>query len=430
VEAVANLGVNLNTVLLWAAVIGMVYVIAYRKFVCSVVDPLNVFIISQVCSCVLAILVIHEPALLCQFFAAQAAFYVGFRLSRSRRSRSLCVDWSSGEIQIVETAIAVLFVGWVVANVYVGLTVGLPLFSGHASEAKVQTFREGLGFVKRLNGGAGLLVTAGSLILAILGTHRRVFAGIFVASLLVSTLDASKGSALLSVFLIGYALKKEGLVPELLKPRIRRATVALFVFACSIALYILSVDRGDLPAGVAGLFTRILFYGDVVLYYYQPDMMYYLKRLGPIDFLLSEINPMLGEFRLAPYQPPLGVLMVTHSLGNETLATLFGPNTQFFVRGHIYFGSVCGTLYAAAVGWVVGRVRRWFFETDGAKPFALISALTMAVRIFTLPVEEPYCIGLIFDTFLPIILIVAVLKIIRFSTTRSLSVRPFTVSSA
>jgi hypothetical protein len=400
------IGIDLWPVVLAAAVFSALYVLFYRRFVFSLLDPLNIFVLTQVCSCVLAVFFVSEPLMLLQFFAAQISFWLGFRICFRAQAPAQAMTFTARDMQVAEIVTVLLLLAWAGANLYVGATVGFPLLSANPSESKVTSFMGGLGFAKRFNFGIGVWVPASALLLAIHGEHRRMFKFVFFLSVLITALGGSKGGLLSFLYIIGYTTAREGMGRKWI-----RFSRVLGVSAFAIVMIVLIRENGSLVDGLAGLMKRVLFYGDVVIYYYKPEIMHHFANLGVKDFLLSELNPILGALRLTPYQDPLGYQMVNYSLGNYTLATIMGPNTLFFVRGHVYFGILGGTLYAATIGYIVARVRRWYFESKVHTPIATASLLCFAVLIFYLPLESPLFVSSAFDTFIPVGVCFCVAKI-------------------
>src|SRR5208283_3649320 len=77
--------------------------------------------------------------------------------------------------------------------------------------------------------------------------------------------------------------------------------------------------------------------------------------------------------------------------GQNSPDTTVGPNTGFYVAGHIYFGAVGGFFYSMTIGYLVSFVRKLFF-----------SLLTLSIHIAVLPIDAQYFVSLLLDTFAPV----------------------------
>jgi hypothetical protein len=390
---------------IWILAIGLaflcLFVYLYRRRILFVFDILTVQALMQAAACTMAVFWIHDTGMLAQFFASQAAFTVGFLLVRRPEPAASTVDWDLDCTTDLEITTFLLFILVLIGNVWMGVTAGFPLFANDPSVAKVELYSGGLGLVKRMNGGPMLFLSASSLLLALHGRRRWPFRVIFGISLVVSVLGGSKGSLLTTVYLFVYLMGRRDVLSSQL--------VRLFKYGCGLligagtllSLFILRTGGGGWTVPIQALGMRILLYGDVILYYYQPAVLGLFKHLGPLDFVTYTLNPILGELRLVPYQMPLGYQMVNYTLNaGEELASILGPNTTFYVVGHIFFGPVCGILYSALVGCAFAKCRSIFLSANTRNPGYLAVLLTGAVLIAALPIEVPLFTGSLFDTVL------------------------------
>ncbi len=379
------------------------YFFSYRKHIISLFDPLNIFIISQIASCILAIVLIEQPLMLMQFFIAQVAFYIGFQLNSPPRPRICPSVWTGRMVQTAELVVGILLVILIAATIYMGVVAGFPLLSDNPTLAKTEAYTGGLGIIKRLNEGIGIFVPAGCMTLALKGTHKRLFMAAFAASMVMASLGGGKGALLSFLYIIAYLLYRLDLVSSTSAKRIRRLSKWIAIGAVVLSLFVLSQGAGSLSTAIGLLAQRILFYGDVIIYYYHPEVIRHFSNLGPLDFVFSITNPILGAFRLVDYQKPLGYLMALQTLGNnQTLASIMGPNDQYYVMSNIYFGSIFGPIYCGIVGFCVSRARQWFFDAERVSILQFISILVFAIVIFSLPVEAPLFASTLFDTFVPV----------------------------
>lgn len=375
------------------------FLFLYRRRILFVFDILSVQALMQAAACTMAVFWIDDVAMKLQFFASQAAFTAGFLLVGRPARIASPVSWDDSRTVDLEITTFVLFVFVLIGNAWMGLTAGFPLFADDPSIAKVDLYSGGLGLVKRIDAGPMLFLCAASLLLGLHGRHKRLFRIIFGASVLLCVLGGSKGSLLMPVYLFVYLLGRR----DLLNGR----AVRLFKYGCGLligagtllSLFILRTDGGGWTSPVQGLAMRILLYGDVILYYYQPAVLEIFRHHTSLDFISYVLNPILGELRLVPYQTPLGYDMVRYTLSaSEELASVLGPNTTFFVAGHIFFGSVCGVVYCGLVGYAFSKCRTLFLSRKTSDPGRLAILLTAATMIAALPIEVPLFTGQIFDT--------------------------------
>jgi len=396
-----NLPVNPWTILGAGLTFLFVFLFLYRRRIIYVFDILCVQALMQAAACTMALFWIHDVGMQWQFFASQAAFTAGFLLVRRPQPSRAPLRWDPSRTTDLELTTFLLFLVVAGANLWMGATAGFPLFANDPTVAKVDAFSGGLGIVKRIDEAPMIFLGAASLLLSLHGRRKWVFRVIFVISVILSVLGGSKGSLLTTVFLFVYLMGR----PDILSKRL----VGLFKYGCGLmiaagsvlSLFILGAGEGGMPAAFQALAFRILLYGDVILYYYQPAVHQFFSHFTALDFIPYALNPILGELRLVPYQTPLGYQMVNYTLNaGDELASILGPNTTFFVAGNIFFGSVLGVVYCGFVGWAFAKVRSMFLTSRTSDPGRLAVLLTMAIMIATLAIEVPLFTANVFDTFL------------------------------
>lgn len=393
-----DIGATVWTVLLWSSFFLAIFFYSYRNRIFSIFDPLFVLAVGQAAYCVMAVALIHSFFLLCQFFASQAALVFGFLLVRKTRLKAGTIVWTSRDISIAECTVFILFLVLLFANIWLGATAGFPIFSNDPSLSKVSTFTGGLGLVKRIDEGVGTFVAAGALLLAIRGRHKTIFGGLFLFCILLASLGGSKGALWIFLSMISYVTYRSDLVSSAYLKRLRRISIVLAVAAASLAITVLYVVTKDLSLATASLLQRVLLQGDSIIYYYDPHVLKHFASYGPLDFAYMVLNQVLGELRLVAYQFPLGYQMVDYywqRVGVSDIVT--GPNTPFFIAGHVYFGSFFGVIYCGAVGYFVARVRNLFLEAQGISPLRLIYFLALVLLVFNLPTEVNLFTGPLLD---------------------------------
>lgn len=408
-----NIGEKLPLLLLLSGLFLLLYFTAYRKRIFSIFDPLSIMAVTQAASSVMAIALISQASMLWQFMLSQAAFTLGVVLAPVQSlPKGPTSSWSKGDIYFAEWVVMVLFSILVAANVWLGLSAGFPLFSDDPSLTKFSTFTGGLGLVRRINWGIGTFVPTASLLLGIRGCHRRLFWGVFVASMIISSLGGSKGALLVYLEIIVFVLFRKDIVSDAVARRLNGALKGLALIAGLLALFVLYISIHDPALAAGALLKRVLYAGDVIIYYYQPAIMREFAKLGPVDYIIAMLNPLLGELRLAEYQFPLGyqMLLIYFKNGEQPSAVL-GPNTTFFVVGHIYFGWFFGIIYSGCVGYIVSKVRSACLSARGTTPLRMAIYLTMAIVIFGFPAEAPLFVSMASDTFIPLCMVVVLVAV-------------------
>jgi hypothetical protein len=184
--------------------------------------------------------------------------------------------------------------------------------------------------------------------------------------------------------------------------RLKQWTKPVMVAAVTWAVAVLYIEGGaGIGEAATRLLVRILFYGDMVLHYYHPDVIAHFAQYGPLTYLTDMLNPILGMLRLVPYREPLGYTMVGLLAGQNTPGTVVGPNTCFYVAGHIYFGGAGGFFYSMFIGYSVSFARKLFFSRPKIGVIAFVSLLATSIHIAALPLDAQYFVTLMFDTFAP-----------------------------
>jgi hypothetical protein len=144
--------------------------------------------------------------------------------------------------------------------------------------------------------------------------------------------------------------------------------------------------------------TRLFYFGDILLYWGQENVRREFAGLGFSDYLKDTFGSILGALRLMDYGTPIGNQFVKSTLpyGTEFSDSL-GPNLQFYVRGELYLGIVLAPLHASAIGFLFGRVRRYFIMYRGRSLLRYSLLAYSVIMSLTLMSEEGLAIGQIFD---------------------------------
>lgn len=395
-----DLASTLWTVLLLSAAFLGLFLFLYRRRIISIFDPLIMLAMAQTAQCVIAPTFIHSNFLLLQFFASQAALVFGYLLIPAPRmiTGEGKMIWTARDVLIAEWTIAILFVLLIAANLWLGIAAGFPLFTDNPVDAKFTLYTGGLGLVRRINSAAGMFVPAGALLLAAKGKHKAFFGVLFAACLPIAAVNGSKGPLIIFLQLIGYVLYRRDLVLEKVRKKLWLLSLVLVVTSIFLGVFVLYIISNDWQLAAQGLLERLLHNGDAVVFYYDPRVLPHMASLGPIDFLNTIFIPILGGFHLVAYRADLGHQMILDYMNYSPLADdISGPNTNFFVVGHVYFGSFFGVVYCAAVGYFVAWTRNLFLRARKVSPLRLTWFLALAVSVYNLPTEVDLFTSPLFD---------------------------------
>jgi hypothetical protein len=389
-----ELGLDPSTVFLILGMITVVTLGLYWRFFLNIFDPLLFFVVSTVASSILVLGLPWENELKVEFGLFNLALWLGFAIHGRMPKRSAGLQSTAENLFQLEVLLILLFCTILVGNLAVGFISGFPLFSNDPSVAKVTSYAGGLGFVRRINSMPFMFFASGCTLLAVLGYKRIQFLALLFGGCFLIVLTGSKSALTPVVFVLSLIVAHPAFMSgkKELASRLRRYAILAFALATVVAVLVPVIDTGSLGEGVALLAKRVLFNGDVVLYYFptrgaNPQLMH----LGAWDYLAYLIQPILGMLRLAPVPDALGsVIMGTEDVG-------FGPNPQFYIRADIFFGPVRGCIYCFVIGYAISWMRRYFFPSEPVSPGSYVWRLSIAASAFTLATDSSLFIGSVFD---------------------------------
>jgi hypothetical protein len=175
-----------------------------------------------------------------------------------------------------------------------------------------------------------------------------------------------------------------------------------YILVTSVLLlssYIVATVIGqDYTAIIESLGTRMLLFGDSVLYYYTSDSIAYFSYIKSISYLGDELNPILGFFRLVEYNRPLGFLLVDYNTNFAFEASTFGPNVPYYTKGYIYFGPFGAIAYSFFIGGVVGFVRQLIYTNAIRSQIGSVLVIHLNLIIFSIAQDSQLFISILFDT--------------------------------
>jgi len=389
----------------------------YRKYIISLFDPLFFFLITQAFSVEMALLQITYTPYLINFLLCVVCLNIGFLLNRPRVKE---IDdsnfvYSDDLLKFVNYFNLFAFIIIVAANLILISQKGLALLSDDPSLAKFSNFDEGGGFgaVRRINWGLLNLVFV-SLLFTYMRTNRKRNLIMLFVLFLISMTSGSKGVVLTFVSLISLlgVFKKTQVMSSFQK--INKAKVPLLVVGFIFAIFILikgSGDNASIQDGLIKLGIRFLYFGDAIIYYYEPSTVAHFQSYNFIDFLSYHFNSVLGFLRIVDYKLPLGNdLLLYYIKSSDDTGLSIGPNTPYYISGHIFFGAFGALIYSFITGLIFGFVRRKFFSMDKMKTNFLVAIgiIFLNLLITSFPQDAQLMISMLFDTIvfasLPVIL--------------------------
>jgi hypothetical protein len=379
-----------------------VHLAAYRRYVVSMFDPLVLFMLSSSFACALLTLTVDDTVQRLAFFGTHIFFFLGFwRGSRQLTAAPAHIPpEAEGSAPLRELKIIVIlaFVLWLAVNVYTASQKGFALLAEDPSVAKGDNFAGGLGFVRRINWGLGTFVLCGTLFLYAASKRKKLYLLLLAVQIGFLAMSGAKGALLGVIFGVAYLTAVPALRGNHALAKISSKQPYLFLAAFAVATVVLLRENQDLESASMKFLTRLLFFGDSVLFYYQPAVHAHFARWNVLDYLYTEANPILGFFGMLEYQQPIGYQMVDLTLpAAQSLVSTLGPNTPFYIKADLFFGPVFGLAYASGVGWIIARVRARFFVAGCERPFRFVLLFSTVMLMFTLATESGLFVSRMFD---------------------------------
>ena len=413
------------------AIIFLTLFLFYRKHILHLFDPLLYFIIAQSFSIELGFLIIDDPSYLINFLVCQLFFLLGFfgfvgtSLKKEELQKSKFFPTTDElNLSVIKWYSIIGLTIIIIANLILIKINGIALFSDDPSAAKVNNFTEGggLGIIRRMNWGMLYLIGL-SLIMLYMIRKNIQYVLLFILLLVVPALSGSKGALLYFIFAVTLLSCYKDIKSSASFSRLRVGSYALLGFAIFLSGII--VSGGNNGEGFTDklfkLATRFLYFGDSIIYYYNQDSVQYFAKYNATDFIKDELNPILGFFRVVPYQQPMGFRLINHYFNIDSQT--FGPNTPYYVKGNIYFGYYGAFVYSFVVGAAIGFVRNRFYAIirKGSSVLYSILILHLNLVIYTLAQDSQLFTSVLFDTFIISIPVFVVSTYLHFSKKESLA---------
>lgn len=396
---------------------------ATRRHLSGILDPLAYFIVTSSFAVTLAATLVNDVYILFRVVIYLIFFWVGFFITSSssknrnstKREHRIHKDAS---FSIIITTGVLLVIS---ANIFAWQRAGVPLFSHDPSLQKSESLTDGLGIIRRLNWGMGTFLFMGS-VFWILFNQSRVAVACLAALAIAAILNGSKSALLPAVFAIGLFLLNPFLDNKLnsIKERMQSLSRYALVIAIAPVLAVFLIESDDITEAAIALGTRLLYFGDALLYWSDPELRQHFKSIHPPHSYPAHLfGGILGAARLVPYSAPIGNEFVQFSLrvGQELSGSL-GPNIPFYVKGEIFFGTVFAAAYSTFIGLLIALVRRIFSQRAYTTLTSYTIAATLVGLSMTLPVEDSLMVNRVFDLALFLTPTIVFSKIIIWSTRR------------
>jgi hypothetical protein len=263
-------------------------------------------------------------------------------------------------------------------------------------------FTEGTGWIRRISFLSPFLTICICLSL-IVSKRKSLFVKIFIVYVFLSMLGGSKSWLIGVIAVFWYIYQQENLWSDsVLHIKILiKSKVKYFVILSLILFLVIAIKESEIEGGdpIYSIGFRLMEFGDVMLYYANEEVRNCFAHLNFIDYFLYEANGVFGMLRLTNYYEPLGYQMVKSYWNADSLFNdvVLGPNTVFFVRGHIFFGKIGGVFYSFIMGVFVACVRKKIIEMKIRNIFIYSLAVYLFFQIPGFLRESSQSVSSLFD---------------------------------
>lgn len=385
----------------------------FRKYILSVFDPFIFIILMMSSSLCLTV----DSSFFFYVLLAILFFFFGFRIIGVPKRNFTKID-AFIDTKLLEIFTILFFILYAVVSIIMFKASGIPLFADNPTESKISMFVEGTGWIRRIIFLSGFLPICISLLL-IVSKKKIFYAFMFFLYLLISVMHGSKGGLIGSIAIFWYLYQQNNLwsdstmhVKNFIRSKIKYFLVITVLLFLSIVIKESEIEGQD-PIFSIGF--RLMEFGDVMLYYKTQVVRDYFVNLNFVDFILYEFNGILGMLRLTPYYEPLGYQMVKAFWNTSSLFddVVLGPNTVFFVKGHVFFGYIGGIVYSFLMGVLSAYFRKKIIEIKIKNIFMYAIAVYVFFQIPGFLKEFSQSVSTTFDFVFylgPIILFSLILK--------------------
>lgn len=383
-----------------------------RRRINNIADPLLYFSLTSAFSLGLGVHAVDSVELYARIVGYFCCFYIGFFAAMGKPTIATQPLVMRSGVRHFKLVIVIGCTLFFLANLVVWANSGFILLSDDPSLLKSTAYAGGFGVVRRINWGLGVFILIAATYWYLWERSKTALVWLGLA-MLISISGGSKSSLLPFIFALGlYFLNpfrpasSEQYMPS------RRILLYVALLAAIPVAAVLLIEQGSPASAFNALLERLFFFGDILLYWGQPELRGHFSYLGVLDYLRDSFGPILGMLRIIDYGTPVGNQFVQFTLpyANDLTDSL-GPNLPFYVRGELYFGPWFAAVHAFVIGWVIGRIRRAFTFYRGASLLNYTLTAFAVSLSAALPVEEGLAIGQMVD-FLTIYLFVHVVALL------------------
>lgn len=390
---------NLPEIFFQASIFLIVYIIFYKRYIYSVLDPLFIYILTISFSSVLVINTLGEtePVYAFHFFLCHLFFFLGFSLI-THKSKSI-VKKSSIYFHDFVTFRIILYIlcSWYfLTNFFLFYVTGFALLSDDPSVGKINVMRN-FGGIYFINTCISSFILTG-LFFSLFFKPKFVDFLLLLACIIISSLTGSKGAFVQItgiVILVANQLlfrhnSKIVLVLRLTAPI---GIAGIFIVAFSVLLK----ENIDSEQATLTFVKRLLYGADSTLFFYQPVNEQYFAQFRFWQYPGYLFNQILAFFKLVAPQEAHGNTMIYNVLHNDPTISL-GPNTPYYIEGQIYFGYYGAFIYSAFIGACYAFCREKFLNGKFYSAFSFVLVGCIANQASAFPVEASFGITTIFHT--------------------------------
>jgi hypothetical protein len=244
----------------------------------------------------------------------------------------------------------------------------LPILSDNPSVAKVELYTGGWGLVRRIDSVLINFIFSIAFLklfhpLNVISFRKKVFCSvcIVIAVFIVVTMGSKASltgllTASFGIFMINVFLGRKTRIGQHSISNLKKIKIfGKYAFIAALSyMFIVIVKTGVETTATNSFVTRLVGSGDTFYFFYVFDLYDYFK-LGPLDFIIHIFNPVLGFFRIVPYEYPIGAYILYYAI--DLPLSSFGPNSQHHIEGLLYFGKIGTFFYSFAIGFMIAQIR-------------------------------------------------------------------------
>jgi len=357
------------------AIVLPVYLIITWKFFLNIFDPLLSYVVMNSFSISLVVYMYLKsdvkPFLFTAFCLDVSFFWAGFFVFYSLSKRSFKNNFTilfsptnpmNGRLYLKVSMVILLF-----ASIALFTFRGAPIFSENPSNAKVELYAGGFGFVRYIQMIFPSIISGLSISFiirhAILSKNSSFFqpANFFhflclvIVGLLLITLGG-KSSLMSIVIFLGLGLTYLNFARySLLYRKMLLGTVMAFFCAILYVFFVAFLTTGNFEESLNLLIIRSVASGDIFFFFYRYSIDSAFSEFGLLNFLHYLANPITSILRIENPTFGLGPFVLNYATGWPLSS--FGPNAQFPVVGNIFFGHSFSWLFSFCLGMLLSFLR-------------------------------------------------------------------------